>query len=258
MTLDAANAATGFVVGLLVGLTGVGGGSLMTPALILLFGIHPVTAVGTDLLQASVTKAVGTLVHGARKTVDWPIVLRLASGSVPATVLTLVLLQAIGAKGGISSTLISTVLGFCVLLTAICVAFRPQILRFAGARIPAPEGRRLAGITIGTGVVLGVLVSLTSIGAGAIGVTVLLLLYPRLPTATVVGSDIAHAVPLTLIAGLGHLWIGTVNGSLLVSLLAGSVPGIVVGSLLASRVPDLVLRPLLAAVLVVVGARLVF
>ncbi len=243
---------------MLVGLTGVGGGSLMTPALILLFGIHPVTAVGTDLLQASVTKAVGTLVHGARKTVDWPIVLRLASGSVPATILTLVLLQGLGARGAISSTLISTVLGLCVLTTAVCVAFRPQILSLVGARLPASEGRRLAALTVGTGVVLGVLVSLTSIGAGAIGVTVLLLLYPRLPTPTVVGSDIAHAVPLTLIAGLGHWWLGTVDGSLLVSLLTGSVPGIVCGSLVASRVPDLVLRPLLATVLVLVGVRLVF
>ncbi len=257
MTLDAANAATGFVVGLLVGLTGVGGGSLMTPALILLFGIHPVTAVGTDLLQASVTKAVGTLVHGARKTVDWPIVLRLASGSVPATLATLLLLHLLGGKGEVASTLISTVLGFCVLTTAICVAFRSQILGVTGRRFRPLEGRRLRIATVAIGALLGVLVSLTSIGAGAIGVTVLLLLYPALPTRTVVGSDIAHAVPLTLIAGLGHWWLGSVNGPLLASLLIGSVPGIVAGSLLSARIPDLVLRPILATVLVLVGARLV-
>ena len=253
-----ANALAGLLVGFLVGITGVGGGSLMTPILILLFGIHPVTAVGTDLLQASVTKAVGTLVHGAKKTVDWPIVLRLASGSVPATVLTLLLIGAIGGKGPVGGALISTVLGIAVLLTAVCVAFRPQILRLGARHLPVPTPRATAQATVIIGAVIGVLVSVSSIGAGAIGVTVLLLLYPRLPTRTVVGSDIAHAVPLTLVAGLGHWVLGTVDGALLLSLLIGSVPGIVLGSLVASRIPDLVLRPLLASVLALVGARLVF
>ena len=248
---------SGFAVGILVGLTGVGGGSLMTPLLIVLFGIHPLTAVGTDLLQASITKGVGSIVHGANRTIDWSIVGRLASGSLPATAVTLLALRYLGTNGAVASHLISTALGAALLLTAVSIVFRPWIVRWYQDRfgIPAPHNSLVA--TVITGVVTGVLVTLSSVGAGALGVTVLLLLYPNLPTSRIVGSDIAHAVPLTLAAGLGHWLLGSVDWILLSALLLGSLPGVVIGSLLATRVPDIVLRPVLASTLILAGARLV-
>jgi hypothetical protein len=249
---------SGFFVGLLVGQTGMGGGSLMTPLLILLFGVHPATAVGTDLLYASATKTVGTLVHGLNHTVDWRIVGRLAVGSVPATAITLLVISRFDEGSGVASGVISSVLGVMLLLTALSLVFRRQFLAFAGTRLLAVAPVRTAWWTVVTGVVLGVLVTISSVGAGAIGVTALLLLYPRSPMAVIVGSDIAHAVPLTLVAGIGHWFLGSVDWPLLVSLLMGSVPGIIVGSYLSAHVPDAVLRPILAATLVVVGGRLVF
>ncbi len=249
---------SGFLVGLLVGQTGVGGGSLMTPLLVLLFHIHPATAVGTDLLYACLTKSVGTLVHGLNRTVDWRVTGRLACGSVPATALTVAVISRFDLTSAEASRNISAVLGVVLLLTAVSLVFRAHVIVFAGRLAPHLPPRRTALLTVATGVVLGVLVTLSSIGAGALGVTALLLLYPRLPTARIVGSDIAHAVPLTLIAGMGHLMLGSVDGPLLVSLLLGSVPGIILGSYLSLRMPDAVLRMLLAAVLTLVGARLVF
>jgi uncharacterized membrane protein YfcA len=246
---------SGFAVGVLVGLTGVGGGSLMTPLLVLLFGIHPATAVGTDLLYASITKTGGTLVHSLNKTVEWGVTGRLAAGSIPAAVVTLLLLHRYGAPP--HAALISTTLGFALILTAASVAFRPWIAAYA-ARLGEMSRRRVTVLTILTGVVLGVLVTISSVGAGALGVTALILLYPKLPTARIVGSDIAHAVPLTLVGGLGHLWMGSVNGPLLASLLVGSIPGIIIGSQFSARVPDRVLRPILAATLLLVGGRLAF
>jgi uncharacterized protein len=249
---------SGLVVGLLVGLTGVGGGSLMTPLLVLVFGIHPSTAVGTDLLYAAATKSVGTAVHNSRRTIDWRIVGRLALGSVPATALTLFILSRLHAHLDARHGLISTTLGVALILTAIAIVFRRFILeRFA--RVSSRwSARTIAVSTVVLGAVLGVLVSISSVGAGAIGMTVLLVLYPALPVSKLVGSDIAHAVPLTLIAGLGHWAMGSVNLGMLGSLLAGSIPGIIVGSLLASRAPDNVLRPILASTLAIVGGRLIF
>jgi uncharacterized membrane protein YfcA len=249
--------ASGFLVGLLVGLTGVGGGSLMTPLLVLLFGIHPATAVGTDLLYASVTKSVGTAMHGFNGTVDWRVVRRLATGSVPATIATIFVLYLIGKQGGESSRLISTVLGVAVLITAVLLLSRGWLLRQLGPRVGVDGPRHAALLTVLSGVILGVLVSLSSVGAGALGVTALFMLYPSMPAARIVGSDIAHAVPLTLLAGLGHWLLGSIDWHLLLSLLTGSIPGIIVGSLIAVRVPDRVVRPALACVLVVVGGRLV-
>ncbi len=250
---------SGFVVGVLVGLTGVGGGSLMTPLLVLLFGIHPTTAVGTDLLFACITKTGGTFVHGLSNTVDWKITRRLALGSVPATVLTLLVLAYFnrGHQEG-AAGLITTVLGFALILTAVALVARKRILDFFATRVGAFEEGHSRILTVVLGALLGVLVSLSSVGAGAIGVTVLLILYPRLPVARIVGSDIAHAVPLTLIAGIGHWWLGSVDWPLLGSLLVGSLPGIVIGSYVAARVPDRMLRPILASTLAVVGGRLVF
>ncbi len=250
---------SGFVVGVLVGLTGVGGGSLMTPLLVLLFGIHPTTAVGTDLLFSCITKTGGTFVHGLSNTIDWKITRRLALGSVPATALTLLALAYFNRGHHDSAAgLITTVLGFALILTAIALFARKRIIDFFATRVGELQEGRSRILTVILGAVLGVLVSLSSVGAGAIGVTVLLILYPRLPAARIVGSDIAHAVPLTLIAGIGHWWLGSVDWPLLGSLLVGSLPGIVIGSYVAARVPDRMLRPILASTLAVVGGRLVF
>ena len=249
---------SGLVVGALVGFTGVGGGSLMTPLLVLLFGIHPATAVGTDLLYAGLTKISGTVVHGLNGAVEWRITRRLASGSVPAAALTLVLLGHFGRDTKSVSEVITSVLGFALILTAITLVFRAWLLRKAAETLERLDDRQIAVLTVLLGAVLGVLVSISSVGAGAIGVTALLMLYPRLPTVRIVGSDIAHAVPLTLIAGAGHWWIGSIDWALLASLLIGSVPGIAIGSALASRVPDRVLRPVLAGTLALIGGRLAF
>jgi len=249
---------SGFVVGLLVGQTGVGGGSLMTPLLVLAFGVHPAVAVGTDLLYASATKTVGTLVHGLNHTVNWRIVGRLASGSVPATVLTLLTMSHFDVATRNARGVISFVLGVMLLLTGVSLVFRRQLIEFAMPYIGRVSPRPTAWITVAVGVALGVLVTISSVGAGAIGMTALLLLYPRMPMAVIVGSDIAHAVPLTLLAGMGHWMLGTVDWSLLVTLLTGSVPGIIIGSYISGVVPEGYLRPLLACTLLAVGGRLVF
>jgi uncharacterized protein len=246
----------GFAVGLLVGLTGVGGGSLMTPILILLFGIHPAAAVGTDLLYAAATKTAGSLVHGYNRTVDWVVVRRLATGSVPATVLTIAALSFVNLNGPLARELIAGLLTIALFLTAMTLVFRERIVDRYAVRIGQLSEQRVASLTIAVGAVLGVLVSISSVGAGAIGVTALILLYPKLPTARIVGSDIAHAVPLTLVAGMGHWWLGSIDLHLLIPLLLGSVPGIVLGSYTAARVPEITLRVLLAGTLVVVASKL--
>jgi uncharacterized membrane protein YfcA len=247
---------SGFAVGLLVGLTGVGGGALMTPILILLFGIHPATAVGTDLLYAAATKTAGSVVHGYNRTVDWRVVRRLATGSVPMTVLTIWALSHVNITGAAAREFISAVLTIALFITALTLVFRERIVGRYIARIGGLSPQRIAALTVGVGATLGVLVSITSVGAGAIGVTALILLYPQLPTARIVGSDIAHAVPLTLAAGIGHWWLGSINLDLLVPLLLGSVPGIVLGSYTAARVPETALRLLLAGTLIVVATKL--
>ncbi len=249
---------SGFFVGLLVGQTGVGGGSLMTPLLVLVFGIHPATAVGTDLLYASATKSVGTLVHGMNHTVDWRIVRRLASGSVPATIVTLLVISHFNVNSAGSARVISLLLGIMLLLTSVSLIFRSQFVRMMGPLLDRITPGQAARLTVITGVLLGTFVTLSSVGAGAIGVTALLLLYPRIPMPVIVGSDIAHAVPLTLVAGVGHWWLGSVDWPLLSSLLSGSIPGIILGSYLSAHVPDKVMRAMLAGVLCFVGGRLVF
>lgn len=247
----------GLLVGLLVGITGVGGGSLMTPLLVIAFGFHPATAVGTDLLYASATKTVGAGVHGAGGTVDWKVVRRLATGSVPATVATLLALAWFGADVDATGHVISFTLGCALIATAIAIFFRNQIVDFfTRGRSPLPD-RQVAILTVVLGAALGTLVSLSSVGAGALGMTVLLILYPRMPVSRLVGSDIAHAVPLTFIAGTGHWLLGSIDFGLLGALLIGSIPGIIIGSLIATRVPDRVLRPILAGTLALVGCKLV-
>jgi uncharacterized protein len=246
----------GFAVGLLVGLTGVGGGSLMTPILIVLFGVHPATAVGTDLLYAAATKTAGSLVHGYNRTVDWRVVRRLASGSVPMTVLTIWALSYVNINGTAARDLIAGVLTIALFVTALTLVFRDRILARYAVRVGRLTPQRVDALTVVVGAALGVLVSISSVGAGAIGVTALILLYPQLPTARIVGSDIAHAVPLTLAAGIGHWWLGSINLDLLIPLLLGSVPGILIGSHTAARVPEKALRLLLAATLVMVATKL--
>jgi uncharacterized protein len=250
-------ALSGFGVGFVVGLTGVGGGSLMTPLLVLLFGFHPVTAVGTDLLYASVTKTCGTAVHHIGQTVEWRVVGWLGAGSLPASLLTLLLISRLLHSASTVASLISYVLGYALLLSALSLLFRRRILALAHVLSLHRRPRREAAATVLLGALLGALVSLSSVGAGALGVTMLVLLYPHLPIARIIGTDIAHAVPLTLVAGLGHLAVGTVDLSLLASLLVGSLPGIALGSVIASRAPERALRLLLAAVLAFVGIRLV-
>jgi len=252
--VDWVHAAIGLLVGMLVGLTGVGGGSLMTPLLILLpppYNVLPQTAVGTDLLYAAFTKIAGSAVHGWRETVEWKIVRRLACGSVPAALITLAVLSNTGHIGKQAQHAILIVLAGMLGLTSLTVLFQQKLMAYAKFRDPVEgEGSVLFG-TVLLGAVVGFAVSISSVGAGAIGVTALLMLYPKLPVSRIVGTDIAHAVPLTLIAGTGHWLIGDVNGVLLASLLVGSIPGVVAGSLISTRVSDSVLRPLLAVVLAI-------
>jgi LPXTG-motif cell wall-anchored protein len=248
---------SGLLVGMLVGFTGVGGGALMTPLLVLLFGIAPATAVGTDLLYAAVTKSAGTLVHGRNSTVDWTITRRLATGSIPATIATIAVMYVLGVHGHDSNNIITTLLGIGLILTAATLIFRRSLRHYFSQFSDRLTDSQSRSLTIVLGAFLGVLVSISSVGAGAIGVTVLLVLYPKLPTVRIVGSDIAHAVPLTFIAGCGHWFLGTIDWTLLASLLLGSLPGIVIGSHLAVHVPEKILRTVLAGTLVLVGSRLV-
>jgi hypothetical protein len=241
----------GFVVGMVIGLTGLGGGSLMTPALIFGLGIPPAIAVGTDLIFAGVTKSIGVFAHRAAGNIDWRTVRWLAAGSLPATVLTILVLDRLPSLDGLNRAVVP-ILGVALLLTAAVILMRHRLVRFSlrFARIHgAPGDLWLAG----SGAVLGSLVAISSVGAGAMGVAVLMLCRPGMATRRLVGTDLAHALPLALVAGAGHLHLGTVDFALLFALLAGSIPGIYVGSTLTGRVPEPVLRGLLAAVLVTAG-----
>jgi uncharacterized membrane protein YfcA len=254
--IDPLYVASGFSVGLLVGMTGVGGGSLMTPLLIMLFGVHPATAVGTDLLYAAATKTGGGVVHGWARSIHWPAVIRLASGSIPASILTLSFLWWLDLNADTARDLVNSVLCFALLLTAMSLIFRKAVLETLQWRLERYNAATIARLTVFVGVGLGVLVSISSVGAGAVGVTALLLLYPQLPMSRIVGSDIAHAVPLTLIAGIGHWAMGAIDWQLMGVLLIGSLPGIIIGSYCAARVPETALRLLLAATLILVAGKL--
>jgi hypothetical protein len=254
--IDPLYVVSGFGVGVLVGMTGVGGGSLMTPLLILLFGIHPSTAVGTDLLYAAATKTGGSVAHGWARSIHWPAVIRLASGSIPASIVTLVVLWQLDLSGESSRSLVNLVLCFALFLTATSLIFRQSIVRQFHGRFGQLDPVTAGRATVLVGAALGMLVSISSVGAGAVGVTALLLLYPRLPIARIVGTDIAHAVPLTLVAGIGHWATGAIDWRLLGTLLMGSLPGILIGSYCAHRVPETALRLVLAATLILVAGNL--
>ncbi|MDZ3990783.1 sulfite exporter TauE/SafE family protein [Pseudomonas sp. Teo4] len=250
----------GLVVGFIVGMTGVGGGSLMTPIL-LWFGINPATAVGTDLLYAAITKASGVWVHGRNKNIDWKIAGLLSLGSVPAAALTLWFLSTLHTDTSALNAVIKQGLAVVLILTALAIMFKSRLQAFASRHAGDHyhlSDRTLNILTVITGVVLGVMVTLTSIGAGALGTVALFLLYPFLVTRRLVGTEIAHAVPLTLVAGLGHASMGNMDWSLLGYLLLGSLPGIYLGSHLTGRISDRVLRPCLAAMLLLIGYKLAF
>lgn len=249
--MDPAFIALGLLVGTLVGMTGVGAGSLVTPALAL-SGVPAAIAVGTDLFYAAASKTVGAFAHRFQRSLDLRLAGLLALGSVPAAALTIAFL----AVSGVRNSLINAALAVALLLTAVALlAGRAPFHAFAAhyERRIAPLRRPL---TVAAGALLGVLVSLSSVGAGALGAVMLIALYPGIPARKVAGTDIAHAVPLTLVAGLGHLWLGNVDFGLVGNLLAGSVPGIIAGSLLAGRLPDAAVRRVLAFVLLCAGARL--
>jgi uncharacterized protein len=246
----------GFIVGFLVGLTGVGGGSLMTPILLLLFHIKPAVAVGTDLLFASFTKSVGIFAHGKLGNIDWKMVTLLGIGSVPASIATILLLRTMDVESTDAVATIKFWLGVALIVTSIAVLLRSQLMSMVAKGRWIPEAY-VPTLTVLLGVILGALVTLTSVGAGALGVTALILLYPKEKITTIVGSDIAHAVPLTLVAGLGHATLGTINYGLLGTLLIGSLPGIYIGSHLSTKVAEHWVRIALATILIYVGFKLV-
>ena len=256
----------GFAVGLIVGLTGVGGGSLMTPVLIFFFGIKPHLAIGTDLLFAAFTKMGGTVSLARQRLVPWRVVAQLCAGSIPAALLALWTLKALGPASGHAQRIMTTTLGFALLLTAAATLYK--VVAFSRQRQAADRALRQSSAEQATrprhwslpvllGAVIGTLVTFTSVGAGAIGVTVLLLVYPLLPLPRVIGADIAYAVPLTLVAGLGHASLGSVDWALLAQLLAGSLPGIWLGSRLVTRTPERLIRSALSVLLAWAGLKLV-
>lgn len=249
----------GFAVGLLVGMTGVGGGSLMTPLLTLLFGVSPTVAVGTDLAFASITKSAGTITHRFNNTVDWTIVRRLCLGALPAALVSTLALRHFGALDAHIGQVIRYSIAGSVMLTVVALLFRRRMIAWMTAHPERQlQGSSLTAATVVSGAILGVLVTVSSIGAGAIGATLLVLLYPKLSPAQVAGTDIAYAVPLTAIAAVGHWWLGSIDWMLLLTLLVGSLPGITLGSMLARKVPERFLRALLALTLTGVAAKLVF
>ncbi|MBL8307364.1 MAG: sulfite exporter TauE/SafE family protein [Rubrivivax sp.] len=259
MPLELLEILAGFGVGLLVGLTGVGGGALMTPLLLLLFGVAPATAVGTDLWFAGITKIFGSAAHARRDSIDWEVARRLWTGSLPAAALTLAAMHLAGTGGHRDST-ITTALGMVLLLTAAAMLARNHLHRL-GRRLRLAEPGRFKRLqpaaTVAAGAVLGVLVTLTSVGAGALGAVMLMALYPlRMSPARLVGTDLVHAVPLTLLAGLGHLAMGHVQFALLGLLLMGAIPGVLLGARLCGRLPEAWLRSLIAAVLTFSALRL--
>lgn len=252
---------SGLLVGFLVGLTGVGGGSLMTPLLVFLFGFAPTTAVGTDLLFAAITKTGGTVVHHrSHRSVDWKIVLQLGAGSIPAALTVIYLLENVFHKNDAVTSLITLTLGIALICTGVALLLRRRLARKSALqRLSHRErfGRWQTPLTVMVGLILGVMVTLSSVGAGALGTVTLLFLYPRLATVRIVGTDLAHAIPLTAVAGLGHMHMGNVDFNLLGSLLVGSLPGIYMGSHLSAKIPEKILQPILASVLLMIGAKFV-
>jgi uncharacterized membrane protein YfcA len=250
-------AAMGFGVGVVVGLAGVGGGSIMTPLLITVFGVPAPIAVGTDLACAAVTKTTGTLAHRAAHNIKARVVMLLALGSVPAAIATLAIVALAQLAPHELNRLIKESVGVALLLSIAVLLLRGPLKRW-GARSDQLRAlrRHRPVLTVFVGCVIGIAAALTSLGAGAIGAACLALLYPELEPAEIAGSDIAHAVPLTAVAAAGHFWLGTIDFELLMALLAGGVPGIVLGSFGSRRIPVRALRMMLVATMAVAGVKL--
>jgi uncharacterized membrane protein YfcA len=251
--------AVGLLVGILVGLTGVGGGSLTTPILVLVFGQSPIVAVGTDLVFAATTKAAATTAFGYGRRVDWQIAGRLALGSIPAAAAAIVWFWLRSAPPGVDPV-ISRCLAAMLALTALGLLLRQPLTRF-GLRLTsaslARASRYSVSLTVVAGVLIGLAVTVTSVGAGALGTVALLWLYPlRLTTHRLVATDIAHALPVTLVAGLGHAALGHVNLPVLACLLVGSIPGILLASRAALRLSPAIMHVLIAAMLAVAAGRI--
>ena len=250
----------GAAVGFAVGVTGVGGGSLMTP-LLLLFGFPPHVAVGTDLLYAAITKAGGVFIHRRQGTIRWNVVYTLFAGSLPASLITIYVLHTYFPDSESYGHVLTSMLGVMLILTSGVLLMRRRIMaaqQDGGSGFLAHVQTHSIIYTWLMGLALGVMVTLSSVGAGAFGAAVLLLLYPRMPSIQVVGTDLAHAVPLTLVAGTGHLLLGNVDFLLLGALLAGSLPAICLGTKVATRLPDKLLQPLLASMLLALGVKYAF
>lgn len=241
---------SGAAVGLIIGLTGVGGGALMTP-LLLMFGFPAHIAIGTDLWYAAITKSGGMVAHHRRGHVRWPIVALMAAGSLPAAALTGVTLFYFFRHPERYGSILQSTLGAMLVMTALVLIFRNQLSRRLDARKQVQHPLLIASI----GVILGVLVTLSSVGAGAIGTAVLMMLFPMLMPKEIVGTDIAHAVPLTLTAGLVHLFLGNVDFALLLALIVGSLPAIYVGTSLSAQLPARIMHPLLATALLLLGLK---
>jgi hypothetical protein len=257
--METAAVASGFITGIIVGMTGVGGGSLMTPILIFLLGIAPQTAVGTDLLFATLTKLVAVKVHGSGGTIDWQVVRRLASGSIPAACITLLVMRHVSLHKGVAE-FIMPAMGMALVLTGVAMVLKGPLHALGrGWRSANPDSfkRLQPGFTVLAGVIVGTMITVTSIGAGALGTVMLVYLYPfRLTPAKVVGTDLAHAIPVALVAGLGHFALGNIDFALLAWLLLGSVPGAWIGSYASGKAPDFIVRNAIAVILLIVGIRI--
>ncbi len=249
--------ALGFFVGFLVGLTGMGGGALMTPMLILLGWARPVVAVGTDLVWGTLTKATGAFVHARQKTVDFSIVKRLAIGSVPGALLGLLFLSRLNTHGDKAmDQMVVRLLGIALMCVALMLFLRPLRIRKQESAQAEATSDRFRKLTPVLGFVVGFLVSLTSVGSGSMIIACLVMVYPHTPLKRIVGSDIVHALILVGISALGHIGIGSVNVPLLGALLIGSIPGVWLGSKSTALVPEKVLRPALATLLFILGYKL--
>jgi uncharacterized membrane protein YfcA len=251
---------SGLLVGLIIGVSGVGGGSLMTPLLVMGFGIPPATAVGTDLLYAGLTKTGCSIFRGKLGSINWKLASLLTLGSLPAAILTSIYFLGATHDAPQTSKVITQTLGFMLCVTAISFVFRKRLIALSGSVIPVAKKRsqKILIATLLLGAVLGVLVTLTSVGAGALGVTALLILYPGIPANHLAGTDIVHAVPLTLVAGASHAFLGSVDYSLLFTLLIGSIPGVILGSLVAHKISEVLLQLVIGSVLFAVGIVLIF
>jgi uncharacterized membrane protein YfcA len=255
--IDFAYAVAGALTGFVVGLTGVGAGALMTPILLLFFGVSPATAIATDLWFAAVTKLVGARLHNDTGQVDWQVVKRLWAGSLPMAFVVVILVSFGHAQ--IKVEWLTKAIGVVILITALGLILAPKLAQMAkGRRIedPAKFKHFQPGLTVLGGALLGLCVALTSVGAGALGSVMLLYLYPlRMTPHRLVATDLVHAIPLAAVAGVGYLFAGMVDWLMLASLLSGSIPAIIAGSLLARRISGRWIQLALAFVLISAGIK---